>query len=129
MINFGEYSDRPFSEMFHVSLRKGVDSRYSSLSWNYMHICDADVMVNFCGYVDRRLKEADADKLTGELLAQICKNWSWEQRKPDSHFPLFTDEAHTHAIVLHGIMEFMPKEDYDGIANFMNSCIEFSLES
>lgn len=115
MIDFGDY-EKPFSEMFHAALRKGLDTRYSCLAWNYLHLCDNAVMVNFCNYVDEKLISSTADKLTGAVLAEACKSWHWDQRKPDSYRPLFDGDAGTHAKVLYGVMEFMPQEDYDALA-------------
>jgi len=112
-------------EAFHTALRKGCDSMWSSAIWNAFHLCPQEIYSDF---IEHLIKFApEDDKVTMEWVKLMCDSW-------DMHGHDYFDETRelkwkgdkrTWAMVIGCTLKIIPDDDAEGIASFMNYCVEY----
>ena len=125
-----EFLTDHFDETFHTGLRKGLDTRYSVLSYNIIHLVPNEVWQAFCAYMIAGLKDKP---ISAECFGRLLAKWRsdvflvrlyqndnahWERLKRDSRLIYAFDAA----------MNCMPLEDVAALVEWFSYCHRVEAE-
>lgn len=115
-----------FGETFHTGLRKGIDTRYSVLAYNIVHLVPGEVWQAFCAYMIAGLQDR-LGPLRPEDVGRLLGKWHsdpflerlygehrdrWERLKRDMRLIHTFDAA----------MNCMPQNDIPALTEWFNYC-------
>lgn len=112
-------------ELFHTALRKGCDSKWSSIIWNAFHLCPDEMYADFIQHLIDHAPEDD--KVTSEWVKVMCDSWDMHgsDHFAETHKLKWEGDKNTWAMVIGCTLQIIPDDDAEGIAGFMNYCVEY----
>lgn len=69
------FSNDEMAELFHTGLRKALDSKWSSIIWNVIHILPKDVWADYVDFMAKAALKWNMEKITLENVTALFK---WE---------------------------------------------------
>lgn len=113
-------------ELFHTALRKGCDSKWSSAMWKAFQLCPSNVYSYFIQHLIDNAPEDDV--VTSTWIKECCESYDMygtEYRIEHNKDKWVGDES-TWSVMIKCMLEIMPDDDAEGIAGFINYCVEYS---